>query len=228
MKTFRELSRELLGESMAPAGHTIEAHGVKGMKNSPWRKTFKSGEHAADWAEKNGAEIHAFRDLDPGEMKAGKHSKGTLAKEDVEGLDELHRNTLLSYAGKRTMSAHNALIDRHAKNLDGTERPKSDAEKARLDRKIANRKRGSELVTQRLGRWKEDRDLDSKIAEIIERRALEIENIQYIDEALQKSDPTGKWIHDFVHSDNPKFAGKSPEKRRQMAIAAYYAKQKEK
>ena len=29
-----------------------------------------------------------------------------------------------------------------------------------------------------------------------------------LDEVLKSSDPTGKWIHDFVHSDNPKFAGK--------------------
>ena len=28
-------------------------------------------------------------------------------------------------------------------------------------------------------------------------------------EKLKASDPTGKYISDFVHSDNPKFAGKS-------------------
>jgi hypothetical protein len=45
-------------------------------------------------------------------------------------------------------------------------------------------------------------------------------------EVLGKSTPPKEWIDDFVHSDNPKFAGKSPEKRREMALAAYYAKQR--
>jgi hypothetical protein len=47
-----------------------------------------------------------------------------------------------------------------------------------------------------------------------------------LDEVLSKSAEAGDWIHDFIHSDNPKFAGKSKEKRKQMAIAAYYAKQR--
>jgi hypothetical protein len=45
-------------------------------------------------------------------------------------------------------------------------------------------------------------------------------------EVLGKSAPPKEWIDDFIHSDNPKFAGKSPEKRKEMALAAYYAKQR--
>ena len=48
----------------AAQGHTIEAQGIRGMKNTAWRKTFKSNEHAYDWAEKNDATIHGTRDLD--------------------------------------------------------------------------------------------------------------------------------------------------------------------
>jgi hypothetical protein len=47
-----------------------------------------------------------------------------------------------------------------------------------------------------------------------------------LDEVLTKSTTAGETIHDFVHSKNPKFAGKSKEKRKQMALAAYYAKQR--
>ena len=47
-----------------------------------------------------------------------------------------------------------------------------------------------------------------------------------INEVLSKDASAGDWIHDFVHSDNPKFAGKTSEKRKQMALAAYYAKQR--
>jgi len=45
----------------------------------------------------------------------------------------------------------------------------------------------------------------------------------YLEEKLKASDPAGTYIHDFVHSDNPKFAGKSKVKRIQMALAASYA-----
>ena len=45
---------------------------------------------------------------------------------------------------------------------------------------------------------------------------------------LQKSDPAAKWIHDFVKSDNPKFQGKTKKERVNMALGAYYSKQKEK
>ena len=48
-----------------------------------------------------------------------------------------------------------------------------------------------------------------------------------VNEVLTKSTPAGEWIKDFIDSDNPKFTGKSPAKRKQMALAAYYAKQNE-
>jgi hypothetical protein len=49
-----------------------------------------------------------------------------------------------------------------------------------------------------------------------------------LDEVLTKKTPAGEWIKDFVDSDNPKFEGKSKKKRMQMALAAYYSKQREK
>lgn len=59
--------------------------------------------------------------------------------------------------------------------------------------------------------------------------AMRVESLQLedeINEVLSKDAAAGDWISDFVKSDNPKFAGKSKEKRKQMALAAYYAKQK--
>lgn len=50
---------------------------------------------------------------------------------------------------------------------------------------------------------------------------------EQLEEILTKKDPAGKWISDFVHSDNPKFAGKSKKERMKQALAAYYAKQRE-
>ena len=40
-------------------------------------------------------------------------------------------------------------------------------------------------------------------------------------EVLSKDASAGDWIHDFIHSDNPKFAGKSKEERQKQALAAY-------
>lgn len=43
-----------------------------------------------------------------------------------------------------------------------------------------------------------------------------------IDEVLTAKTPVETWIKDFQDSTNPKFEGKSKEKRRKMALAAYY------
>ena len=50
---------------------------------------------------------------------------------------------------------------------------------------------------------------------------------EMINEVLSKDASAGDWIHDFVHSDNPKFAGKSTAERKKMALGAYYGAQKE-
>lgn len=50
----------------------------------------------------------------------------------------------------------------------------------------------------------------------------------YLNEVLTASDPIEDWIKDFIESDNPKFKGKSKEKRIEMAKAAYYAAQEDK
>lgn len=49
---------------------------------------------------------------------------------------------------------------------------------------------------------------------------------EMINEVLGKDATAGDWISDFIHSDNPKFAGKSKAKRKEMALAAYYGKQR--
>lgn len=66
--------------------------------------------------------------------------------------------------------------------------------------------------------------VEQHTAELTEEQKNEI--VTELQEVLGKSAEAGEWISDFVHSDNPKFAGKSKEKRKQMALAAYYAKQR--
>jgi hypothetical protein len=60
--------------------------------------------------------------------------------------------------------------------------------------------------------------LDKKDFEILRK-----EETEQVDEVLKPSMGAGAYIDDFIKSKNPKFAGKSDEKRRQMAIAAFMA-----
>lgn len=52
------------------------------------------------------------------------------------------------------------------------------------------------------------------------------ESIEELDEVLTAKHSSSEWVHDFVHSKNPKFAGKSKEERIAMAVAAHYAAQR--
>ena len=49
---------------------------------------------------------------------------------------------------------------------------------------------------------------------------------EMLNEVLAKDAKAADYISDFVKSDDPKFAGKSKAKRIQMALGAYYSKQK--
>ncbi len=70
---------------------------------------------------------------------------------------------------------------------------------------------------------KEEFFKDKLISNYIEEEALFEAELQ---EVLSKDATAGEWISDFVHSDNPKFEGKSKKMRQKMALAAYYAKQR--
>ena len=48
-----------------------------------------------------------------------------------------------------------------------------------------------------------------------------------VSETLDKSATASDWIHDFVHSTDKRFAGKSRKERIHMALGAYYGKQNE-
>jgi hypothetical protein len=60
----------------------------------------------------------------------------------------------------------------------------------------------------------------------IREEELTDEDIGQLDEVLSKDAAAGDWIKDFVHSTNPKFEGKSKKERINMALGAYYAKQR--
>lgn len=69
-------------EAATPKRPGIEAHGIRGFKNTPWRKIFKSTEAMLAWAEKYDAEILGTRDLESA-------SQGRLAPAISEDATEL-------------------------------------------------------------------------------------------------------------------------------------------
>lgn len=58
---------------------------------------------------------------------------------------------------------------------------------------------------------------------MIDKKEKMKEEVDYVNEVLKPSMGAGAYISDFVHSKNPKFAGKSKKERMQQALAAYYA-----
>jgi len=57
---------------------------------------------------------------------------------------------------------------------------------------------------------------------------IDQEDLDALNEVLSKDAKAGDWIHDFVHSQNPKFDGKSKKERIKMALGAYYDTNKKK
>jgi hypothetical protein len=81
----------------AAQGHTIEAHGVRGMDRRTWHKTFRNTDQMMAWAEKHDAEIVGTRDLE----QARHHNLSPAKQGAAEGsLNELSKDTLKSYAKK--------------------------------------------------------------------------------------------------------------------------------
>lgn len=60
------------------------------------------------------------------------------------------------------------------------------------------------------------------------KKGLLVDKKKKLQEVLTKKTPASKVISDFVHSDDPKFAGKSKKERMRMALGAYYGMHPEK
>ena len=71
-------------------------------------------------------------------------------------------------------------------------------------------------------------NLDPVVEEEIDLDSIDQLTEEQLDEVLTKKTSVSQFIHDFVNSDNPKFAGKSKQERIKMALGAYYAKHPEK
>ena len=92
---------------------------------------------------------------------------------------------------------------------------------------------GFNVVAAKAAKEYGSKEAGARVAGAIRKKVLAKEDVteQELDEALNevlsKDASAGDWIHDFIKSKNPKFAGKSKEERKKMALGAYYGKQNE-
>jgi hypothetical protein len=175
-------------------------------------------------------------------------------KEEVQ-LDELSTNKLADYKKKASDSASAAdkagdtktgnkrfsgIMKATRKQFDNDAKKSMSEASQKVDSLVTDAlkiMKGSELkdAVQALKTVLGDREYNGRrghynfyvkqLVDMYGKKANEELDIE-LDEVLSKDATAGDFIHDFVNSDNPKFAGKSKEKRKQMALAAYYAKQK--
>ena len=145
-------------------------------------------------------EMKAPEAKEPEETEARKSIKAKEPKVDLPNLVPEEKNWIagaIKKPGAETAAAHRAGMSTQAY----AEKHKHDSGKAGKRARLA-------MTLAKI--HKEEAELD-----------------QQINEVLSKDASAGDWIHDFVHSDNPKFEGKSKKKRKEMALAAYYSKKNE-
>jgi hypothetical protein len=178
--------------------------------------------------------------VDAGDFKILRGEKKEVKKEEVEQIDEgmqqILRKVVPGYAKKqindkmdagkfgKTDADKDANYHRYKKVMDKVKKEEVETvdealkgNQHKIDKNHNNKIDAQDFKILRgkksLKKFKEEHDENSIID-------------QMINEVLSKDASAGAWIHDFVHSDNPKFAGKSKAKRKEMALGAYYAKQR--
>lgn len=153
--------------------------------------------------------------------------RGVLKKEEVE-LGESYHKYKMSYE-KGGWDPEHRVVNTH---LDLTKSPEYKAGEDILSpqrmKKLVHAHPDHKKMKERGYRAsKYGEHGESKFGKTIN-ESLDIDSLteEQLEEVLKKSDPAGKWVSDFVHSKDPKFAGKSKKERMKMALGAYYAKQR--
>jgi hypothetical protein len=150
-----------------------------------------------------------------GIQRAGLRMSGIKAtqKEEVEQIDEISKSTLGSYIKKASHDvAAKGAFTRHFADKSRAETAEQKHDIARKTMKKADKMQDAGMKRR------------ANMAKAVDR--LTKEDVEQLDEKLPASASAGDYIHDFVHSDNPKFEGKSTKERQKMALGAFYAKNK--
>jgi len=125
MRRHRKMQVRNPDEDLAEAaqGHTIEAHGVRGMDRRTWHKTFRNTDQMIAWAEKHDAEIIGTRDLE----QARHHNLSPAEQGVTEGL---------SKRDQKDVAAIRATIERLQAQLK-----QPNADKAAIQQSIAHERK---------------------------------------------------------------------------------------
>lgn len=167
-----------------------------------------------------------LRDISPKKPKEGDFSgkrSSTREKMDIADLNAAPGNQ--DFAKKHEIEKHNYPYDADAAFTGGKVKP---APYNKQDQKVYEAKG---MKCEACGSMYEGDSCGCGGKSVPEAKPGKkglIADKKKLTEVLTKKTKTGEVISDFVHSDNPKFAGKSKKERIKMALGAYYGMHPEK
>jgi hypothetical protein len=155
------------------------------------------------------------------EIDMDDRTKDTLVgREKTKQKDDVGPNSNAKVTKFKLKSEEAEQIDELSKDTLGSYLDKKKSEYMKGKTQSGSKENAKDI--QNMGKAHDKMTL-KKMKESFEEPVLD----ELINEVMSKDASAGDWIHDFVHSDNPKFAGKSKAKRKEMALAAYYSKKNE-
>jgi hypothetical protein len=97
----------------------VEAHGVKGMKSTPWRKIFKNLDALNAWVEKNDAEVHAYSAVEQNTTHESAIALRTAVMEAMRGTKRSFSRiyTESTYLGESERIASNSNLMEDSESL---------------------------------------------------------------------------------------------------------------
>lgn len=193
--TLEEGMERVVDDGKTPIGRATQ-HAAKLISSHTKRKHYFDGGDLVDH-ETDKTVVHnaAGKTLYAVKKLAKEYHAGV--KEEAEQIDELSKATMGSYAqkAKDDLSRSDYLAGKKMGERQFGAKP--DNAERKLNAKASKRYKGLGMAINKLA--KEEAQIDEK---------------------LSAKSPMGTYIKDFQKSDAPQFKGKSPEKRRVMAIAA--------
>jgi hypothetical protein len=189
-------------------------------------------EKKAKFAGKSEAELKAMAHRHGYGKDSNEYSKhGSFEKKQI---DELKKSTTASYKKKASDDLSSAKTYHNWNIAQDYENPKTREKSVAWSRnQVAKREKGIKMADKRLEE-KAPPGAKYEIERMRQRASLATYGKDYpadikpvrseetINEKLTKKMKVSDVISDFVHSDDPKFKGKSKKERQKMALGAYY------
>ena len=217
---YEAVEKENTKCNMSEAGTMCEVHGMANCKKVKplTEKDEDEKEDSSSDASKTDKDVDDFV------------SMSSNLKKRIEGASDPAEKERLQKQHSLLMKIPNRIPEEVELDEEGNDEYKADLpnthKEPKAKKKSPSSSRGEygSAEMRRLGKALERKTLLDLSGGLAQKRMKE----EAIDEVLTKDQPAAEWIKDFVDSDNPKFEGKSKKKRTEMALAAYYSKQREK